>query len=242
MQNWWKIVAVLGLASAASGVAKAQSAGSNIIGLGWVELQPINGGSTPQVMTSLDGAPTHQEAPGTIVKPKRGGTLAINFEHYFTDHISLYVLGGIPGHLKVEGSAMLARYGEVGGARVISPQVNLRYHFCEPQTKFRPFVGLGVNYTTFYNEQITNNRYVADSLGPGGSASIKASSSWNPVFEVGADYLISKSWSIGLAVGYMPVKTTFTTHGSTAAGDQIVTQSKLDLNPLTATLTVKYSF
>jgi len=243
MKHCLKAVAALIAATTAAGMAHAQSAGNSVVGMGWIQLRPVNGGSTPQVMTSINGVPTNQEIAGAdVIKPGGGGTLAITVEHYFTDNVSIYLLGGRPGSLKVNGAGNLAGYGAIGKARVISPQLNVRYHFGPSQERFRPFLGFGLNYTKFYDEEITNTPYVTAVLGPGGSATVKASSSWNPVFEAGADYWIDKRWSIGLALSYTPASTTFTIDGRTASGTTSVTKSRLDLNPLTAVLALKYSF
>ena len=63
-----------------------------------------------------------------------------------------------------------------------------------------------------------------------------------PRVRAGANYAISKHWSVGTSVNYMPVKTNLTLYGQTATGTQIVSKSTLRLNPLSVFLNVAYTF
>jgi outer membrane protein len=62
------------------------------------------------------------------------------------------------------------------------------------------------------------------------------------VFEVGANYAITKHWSVGTSVNYMPVKTNLTLYGQTATGTPIVSRSTLRLDPLSVFMNVAYTF
>jgi outer membrane protein len=130
----------------------------------------------------------------------------------------------------------------LGTTKPMPPAIEVRYHLFSAESKFRPFIGLGVNYTWFTQVRTTNSQFVTDSLGPGGSAHASLSSSWNPVFEAGANYAITKHWSVGASLGYVPVKTHLTLYGQTATGTQIVSKSTLRLNPLNVFLNVAYTF
>ncbi len=221
--------------------AIAQSAGSTTMSVGWLHVAP-QGNATPLIVQSVGGIAVDREMVGSGAHATSTDTMGITTEYYVTDHIGAAMLFGLPLKVNLVGDGTLQRYGNLGSTRPMPPALVFRYHLFSAAAKFRPFVGLGVNYTWFTQVRATNSQFITDSFGPGGSAHATLSSSWNPVFEVGASYAISKRWSVGATLNYIPVKTNLTLYGQTAAGMQIVSKSTLRLYPLSAFLNVAYSF
>jgi outer membrane protein len=221
--------------------ANAQSAGSITLSTGWLHIAP-QGDATPLTVESVGGVAVNQQLSGTGAHASSTDTVGITTEYYVTDNIAVGILFGLPMKVNLIGDGTLQKYGNLGTTRPMPPAVELRYHLFSAESKFRPFIGLGVNYTWFTQVRTTNSQFIADSFGPGGSARATLSSSWNPVFEVGANYAITKHWSVGTSVNYMPVKTNLTLSGQTATGTQIVSKSTLRLNPLSVFLNVAYTF
>ncbi|MGV2291934.1 OmpW family outer membrane protein [Trinickia sp. YCB016] len=227
--------------AALAGNANAQSAGSFTLATGWLHVAP-QGHATPLTVESVGGMAVNQELSGTGAHATSTNTLGITTEYYVTDHIGIATLFGLPLTVNLQGDGTLAKYGKLGTTRPMPPAVELRYHLFEAQSKFRPFVGLGVNYTWFTQVRATNGQFITDSVGPGGSVRATLSASWNPVFEVGASYAFSKHWSVGASVGYIPLKTHMTLYGQTATGTQIVSKSTLRIEPINVFLNVAYTF
>ncbi|MCC8403314.1 outer membrane beta-barrel protein [Paraburkholderia sp. MMS20-SJTN17] len=219
----------------------AQTAGSVTLSLGWLHIAP-QGDATPLTVQSIGGQPVNRELTGTGAHASSTDTLGITTEYYVTDNIGVAALVGLPLTVDLVGDGTLQKYGNLGSTRPMPPAVELRYHLFAADAKFRPFIGVGVNYTWFTQVRATNARFIEDSFGPGGSAHATLSASWNPVFEVGANYALTKHWSIGTSVNYMPVKTNLTLYGQTATGTQIVSKSTLRLNPLSVFVNVAYTF
>ncbi|WP_400099670.1 OmpW family protein [Cupriavidus sp. CuC1] len=229
------------LIAAIGNSAHAQSAGDTVMSLGWAHVAPQTG-SDPVMVTSIGGVPTNVEVPGSSVGALSFDTAGIQSEHYLTDHIGVALLGGFPMRTKLEGRGTLAGYGVLGDARTWSPELLLRYHFGDPESRIRPFAGAGISYTWYTDARITNSAFIAQTFGPGGSATVDASSSWSPVVQVGLDYRISKHWSVGALVGYMPSDTNVTVRGRTAQGLEIVNQTKVRLRPIITFVGVSYRF
>ena len=221
--------------------ARAQSAGNNVISFGWAHIAPQSS-STPLTVTSIGGAPVNVVQPGATGVADSANTFGFVSEHYFTDNVGVAMAGGWPANLPLSGRGTLAQYGKLGEAIPMAPQLFLRYHFGTAQTKFRPFLGLGVNYTWFTDGRVTNSTFVTQNFGPGGSANVKASPSWNPVFEAGMNYAINTHWLIGLGASYLPAKTNATLTGYTASGLQVVIQAKVKVCPINTFLSVSYVF
>nr|WP_092414704.1 OmpW family outer membrane protein [Collimonas sp. OK307] len=225
----------------AAGMAQAQTAGSNVISLGWLHATPHNE-STPLTATSINGTPVNIVQPGTGFAALSATTVGLTFAHYFTDNISAEFIGGFPTKLKFVGTGTLEKAGVIGEAMPLSPTVFVRYHFYDAESKFRPYVGLGVNYTKFVQGKITNPDFVHGLLGPGSTATVSASSSWNPAFVVGASYAIDEHWSYGVSVSYVPIKTNATLTGTTAGGVVVVSHASDKLRPVTTFVNIGYRF
>lgn len=225
----------------AVGMAQAQTAGSNVISVGWLHAAPQNQ-STPLTVNSINGMPVNLVETGSGFAAEKTDTLGFTFAHYFTDDISVEAVAGYPNYLKFEGTGTLSSFGVLGKAKPIAPIILLRYHFFDAQTKFRPYVGLGVNYTKFIDAQVSNNDFVTSKIGPGGSATVHATSSWSPAFSAGANYAIDDHWSVGLSVSYVPVKTTATLTGTTVGGTVIDSTATLKIRPVITFLNVGYRF
>ncbi|MGT2477272.1 OmpW/AlkL family protein [Paraburkholderia terrae] len=246
MNNDWRTIGAVGIAAcicsaALADNASAQTAGSVTLSTGWLHVAP-QGHATPLTVESVGGVPVNKEVVGSGAHASSTDTVGITAEYYVTDNVGVALLFGLPLTVNLVGDGTLQKYGNLGSTRPMPPALEFRYHLFSAGSKFRPFIGLGVNYTWFTQVRATNSQFITDSFGPGGSAHATMSSSWNPVFEIGAAYAITKHWSVGTSLGYVPVKSNLTLTGQTATGTQIVSRSTLRLNPLNVFLNVAYTF
>ena len=76
--------------------------------------------------------------------------------------------------------------GEIGKVKQLPPVVSLQYHF-DATPQFKPFVGLGVNFTGFYD---------ADARGPLAGSDLRVKNSWGLAAHLGGDYWISEKAAI----------------------------------------------
>jgi len=232
-----------------SGAAHAQSAGSNVVSAGWLRVMPT-GKADPLSVDSINvggsSLPGPGVVPGTGAVMKDADTLGLSFEHYFTDNIGVELVAGIPPTHDVHGSGSLSTFGKLGSVKQWSPALLVKYHFFDAKTKFRPYVGLGLNYTWYTDETVTNQKFV-QGFAHGTGMTASASSSWNPVFNIGANYALTENWFLGFSVSYLPVSTTatFRTTGVPVAPGvtgETVAHTKLAVNPVVTFLTVSYKF
>ncbi|WP_439683924.1 OmpW family protein [Cupriavidus oxalaticus] len=230
-----------GAVMALAGAAQAQSAGSNIVSLGWFRVMP-NSSADPMTVDSINGRPVNMTRANTGADIEAADTLGLAFTHFFTDNISGEVVAGIPPKHDVTGTGEYAKYGKLGSVKQWSPALLVKYHFFDAKTKFRPYVGIGVNYTWFTNETITNQQFVDGAFGiPGARMTASAKPSWNPVFNIGANYAINDNWFVGLSVSYLPLSTTATL--TTQAGPvTIISHTKIKIDPVVTFLNVGYRF
>ena len=161
-----RILAVAALALATS-PALAQSAGSWTFGIGAHQVAPKSDNGT---LTATPLGDLRMEV-GNNARP------TITAEYFIRDNLGLEVLAALP----FQHDIAVAGVGKVGSTKHLPPTVSLQYHF--GKGKVRPFVGLGVNYTTFFSTK---------SEGPIAGANLDLSDSWGLAGHVGVDFQVSE--------------------------------------------------
>ncbi|MBW9333749.1 OmpW family protein [Herbaspirillum sp. RU 5E] len=239
-------IAALSVMAACAAPVMAQTAGSNVVSVGWFHLAPQD---SSEILRKNDG-PGAGPIPGSGSTVKSADTLGLAFTRYLTDNFSLTADLGIPPTFKLDGTGTLAGVGEIGKAKQWSPAIVAKYHFGDGNSAFRPFVGAGVTYVWYDNVELTSNfqRTISSKYTNGAISSAKSSaslsSSWAPVLTVGANYNFDKNWSVGLSVSYIPLKTdaTITTELPAVAGGTTHSSTSLTINPIVTFLSVGYRF
>jgi outer membrane protein len=101
----------------------------------------------------------------------------------------------------VTGEKSWAGLGDVIDAKVLPPTLTLQYHFA-PDSNIRPYIGAGVNYTYFFDEE------VAGSALPASGSKVKLNSSWGLAAQAGVDIAINEDWFVNMDVKYIQIDTT----------------------------------
>lgn len=139
-----------------------------------------------------------------------------NLAYFLTPNLAIDVLGGLPfkHDIKLNGS-------KIGSTKQLPPIVSLQYHFA-PEARLRPFVGVGVNYTYFYDEKLDNG------------ADLELSDSWGAAFQVGLDFALDDNWTVGGDVRYAKIDTDVKVDG--------VKVGSVDVDPTVYSLNLGYRF
>ncbi|MES2026627.1 MAG: OmpW family outer membrane protein [Pseudomonadota bacterium] len=236
-------IAAISIFAAFSLPAAAQSAGDNIVNVGWFHLQP-NESSEPLTFTK----PALGPQVGSSASISNADTLGLAFTHFFTDNFALTADLGIPPKFKLYGGGTLAPLGQLGKAKQWSPAVIAKWYFGDKTSQLRPFVGLGVTRVWYTGVELTPALQAqvtpaAFGGGAGGTASANLSSSWAPVANIGLTYNFNEKWSLGFSVAYIPLKTDAEIIGRNAAGTVISrSTTKLTINPTVTFLSLGYKF
>jgi outer membrane protein len=135
---------------------------------------------------------------GVNLKAQDLETLYVGYVRRLSPAFALELALGYPPLNKVEGTGP-ATVGSVpyngqivSTARWLSPTVLLEYNFLSEDSKIRPFIGVGVNYTNFYDRKST----AQGNAGLGGPTKLSLSSSVGPAATVGLAYAISPRWHL----------------------------------------------
>jgi outer membrane protein len=101
----------------------------------------------------------------------------------------------------VKGEKSWSALGDVIDTKVLPPTLTLQYHFM-PDSNIRPYVGAGINYTYFFDEEVKGP--VLDVPG----AKVKLDSSWGLAAQAGVDVALNDDWFVNFDVKYIDIDTT----------------------------------
>ncbi len=125
--------------------------------------------------------------------------LGLTFGYMFTDNISLELLAATPFSHDI--STDLLGLGDIADTKHLPPTLMVQYYFGEPQSKFRPYVGAGLNYTIFFDEGFNNK---AKNVG---LTDLKLDDSFGLAANVGLDYMINDQWFLNASAWYANIET-----------------------------------
>ncbi|HCM1037122.1 TPA: outer membrane protein OmpW [Vibrio parahaemolyticus] len=125
--------------------------------------------------------------------------LGLTFGYMFTDNISLELLAATPFSHDI--STDLLGLGDIADTKHLPPTLMVQYYFGEPQSKFRPYVGAGLNYTIFFDEGFNNK---AKNVG---LTDLKLDDSFGLAANVGVDYMLNDQWFLNASAWYANIET-----------------------------------
>ncbi|MFO7604244.1 MAG: OmpW family outer membrane protein [Gammaproteobacteria bacterium] len=119
----------------------------------------------------------------------------VNLTYMLRDNIGLEVLGALPfkHDITLNGS-------KIAETKQLPPTISVQYHFL-PKDSIRPYVGAGLNYTTFFSEKATAT-----------ITSISLDDSTGLAVQAGVDGDINKNWFWNADLRYINIETTAATN------------------------------
>lgn len=147
----------------------------------------------------------------------------IDLTYFFTDNIAVEVIAATTSHDVKDKNSTLGNVN-LGSVDLLPPTVTLQYHFM-PKKRFSPYVGAGLNYTFFYNEDA-----------PGGAVtSIDYENGFGYALQAGLDYNIDGNWYLNADVKKLWLNTDVKINGGAITAD-------VDLDPWIVGVGVGYKF
>jgi outer membrane protein len=176
---------------------------------------------------------------GVNLKAQDLETLYVGFVRRLSPAFALELALGYPPLNKVEGKGP-ATVGSVpyngqvvSTARWLSPTVLLEYNFLSEDSKIRPYIGVGVNYTNFYDRKST----AQGNAGLGGPTKLSLTSSVGPAATVGLAYAISPRWHLYGSYSISRVNTNVT-----ADTEGVIRTTTIKFGPQALVISGGYSF
>lgn len=134
----------------------------------------------------------------------------LDFTYMFTNNLGMELILGTTRHHVSGIKGVVAGVG-VADTNLLPPTLTLQYHF-DGLGRFRPYAGVGINYTKFFNTDVHST------LAGLGATKVEFEDSWGPAAQIGLDTHISKEWFANLDVKYIHLNTEMTITGGAVPG------------------------
>lgn len=208
---------------AGPGIASAASAGDWIARAGITHVSPNE--NTKHASGQLAGT-----LDGSDVDVSSDTQLGLTLSYMVTDTVAVELLAATPFEhdLSISGGALGGT--DLGKVKELPPTLSVQYHF-DTATPLRPYVGAGVNYTTFFDEKVDSEAKAV------GVTDIKLDDSFGLAAQIGADYDLGNNWMVNADLRYIQIDTTAKVRTATGRTDVDV-----DINPWVYTLAAGYRF
>ncbi len=152
--------------------------------------------------------------------------LGLNFGYMLTDNIGIELLAATPFSHDVS----LKGVGKIAETKHLPPTLVAQYYFGSANSKLRPYIGAGVNFTNFFDSEFTNDL-------DGALTDLSLSNSWGLAAQAGIDYQVNKNWLVNASVWYAKINTDV---NFKLAGDAVSIET--DIDPWVYMVSVGYTF
>lgn len=124
----------------------------------------------------------------------------VTAEYFIADNLGIEVLAALPfkHEISIDG------VGTVGETKHLPPVVSLQYHF-NSAGKVSPFIGAGINYTTFFSEKTTGALAGTD---------LKLEDSWGLAAHAGLDFKVGERGALRVDVRWADIDTKVKVNGA----------------------------
>ena len=151
---------------------------------------------------------------------------------FATPHIGIELLAALPFEHDIVGTGALDGV-DIGSTKHLPPTLSLQYYPLS-ESKFQPYIGVGLNYTTFFSSDTSNTLDTALA----GKTDISLDDSVGLAFQVGADWQLTDNWYLNAAVWKIDIETTadISVNGKKAASVDV------SIDPLVVMVGAGYAF
>lgn len=208
----------------------------------------------PQETSSdiIINSPALGPATGAQVGLNSDTQLGLVFTYMATDRVGIELLAATPFKHDISGAGAIAGVGKLGDTQHLPPTLSVQYYLAEPDAKFQPYVGAGINYTIFFNEGTTQT--LTDSIGaladiaagaPTGvvatSTKLDIEDSIGASVQAGFNYEVTDNMGLTGAVWWINIDADAEITAETNAG-QVKANVNVEVDPLVYMLGAYYKF
>ncbi|VVO42210.1 OmpW/AlkL family protein [Pseudomonas fluorescens] len=212
----------------AAPLAHAHQAGDFIVRAGAITTAPNEDSGE----LKLDGA----KVSGTKATLTSDTQLGLTFAYMITDHVGLELLAATPFEHEVGVKGLgPALDGKLADVKQLPPTLSLQYYPLDASSRFQPYAGVGINYTLFFDEELTSQRKNE------GFSNLNLKDSVGISGQLGFDYMVTEHMLVNASVWYVDIDTEASVDGPTALGVGR-TKVDVDVDPWVYMVAIGYKF
>ena len=153
--------------------------------------------------------------------------MTLSATYMFTENWAFEILAATPFKHDIEASVAGIGAGidgipvKIGSTKQLPPTFSLQYHFA-PDAVFQPFVGAGLNWTTFFDTKLIPE------LTGDGILDLDLDDSFGVAVQVGGDWILSDRMLLSLEARWMNIETDASVSGPDFGGSASIGTIKID--------------
>jgi outer membrane protein len=222
----------------ALGTLTSASALANIsVNVGAINAAPNDSSTSLNVVESVAGLP----AGSTAVGVNSNTQLGLTFDYQIDKNWTVELIAATPfSHdIEVEGSAIDGL--DIGNTKHLPPTLLAQYHFDLGDSNLDPFIGLGLNYTKFFDTSasgvLKNTLQALKVAKASDNLDLKLKDSWGLALQAGVNYKLDKNWGLHFMVSKMDIDTV----GEVRLNGATIQSVDVQIDPLVVMAGVRWS-
>lgn len=184
--------------------------------------------------------------------------LGLSLTYMLNESVGIEVLGATPfkhGISLTGAGGAATNYQDIATTKHLPPTVTFNYHFMDPAAKFQPYVGMGLNYTMFFEEKATTTLSdpgvvsILASSAAGSTVTVSSTSntkvdledSFGVAIHAGFDYALTDNIGINASYYWIDIDTTAEITTDSDIGN-IKASVDVDIDPSVYMIGMSYKF
>lgn len=134
---------------------------------------------------------------------------------------------------------------KAGSTKHLPPTLSLQWYPRGGSDGWQPYIGIGINYTYFFDEKVDNQLKGAleDILGTGlKNADLNLDDSFGLAAQAGVDIPFGEHWAFNAGIWYIDIDTTAKVKVTTEGGAKAAVNFDVDLDPWVYNVGIAYKF
>lgn len=218
--------------------AGAANAGFHV-NVGAINVSPDESSNSLNAVESVTGSPANSIYLGVDSDTQLGLTI----DYDFTDNIVFELVAATPftHEIAVKSSINDLNGLAVGETKQLPPTLLAQYHFGTADQKLRPFIGAGINYTLFFEEEVKALDAAFTQLeiiGANDALTLDLDNSVGLALQAGANYKINEKWGIHAMAMWADIDT----EGYVKLNGSNLQKVDVEVDPLVLMIGARYSF
>lgn len=232
-----KMMKLSGIAAAVSAALVLTAGGAQAYEGGDVILRAGAATVAPDVDSSRlkgNGAEVGLGGAPTTVDVNSNTQLGLSFTYMLDSNWGIELLAATPFSHTIKTKGGLGSLGKLADVKHLPPTLTVQYYPMASDSAFQPYVGAGLNYTTFFDESFKSEH-------KGTFRNLELDDSFGLAVQAGFDYALTENLGVNAAVWWIDIDTEATFDGQGAfEGTKFKTDVELD--PLVYMVGLNYKF